>query len=368
MIDIHTIGAGGGSIAYVDRGGAFRVGPQSAGAVPGPAAYGRGGTEPTVTDANLVLGRLAAQDFLGGGMTLDEHASNAVVSRLADQLGFPIEEAAEGVLTIINSNMANAIRSRTTQKGIDPRTFALVAFGGAGPLHAVEVARMLDIPEVIVPPFPGITSAMGLLTTDLKYDVTRTQFQVSGAVDFGRLNADFAAMEAQLSAQFEADKIAATDVRFERVGDLRYVGQGYELKTTFPSGKIMSEGLAETFERFHKAHTAEYGHAFRDSLIEIVNLRVSGIGRMPKIEKLRPPAGGSLQKALVRTSRSVFRVDGKLEAFDTPVYRRIALPVSEVFHGPAIILQKDSTTVMPPATSAVVDRSGSILISLGDAK
>jgi N-methylhydantoinase A len=227
---------------------------------------------------------------------------------------------------------------------------------------------MLDIPEVIVPPFPGITSAMGLLTTDLKYDVTRTQFQVSGAVDFGRLNADFAAMEAQLSAQFEADKIAATDVRFERVGDLRYVGQGYELKTTFPSGKIMSEGLAETFERFHKAHTAEYGHAFRDSLIEIVNLRVSGIGRMPKIEKLRPPAGGSLQKALVRTSRSVFRVDGKLEAFDTPVYRRIALPVSEVFHGPAIILQKDSTTVMPPATSAVVDRSGSILISLGDAK
>jgi N-methylhydantoinase A len=368
MIDIHTIGAGGGSIAYVDRGGAFRVGPQSAGAMPGPAAYGRGGTEPTVTDANLVLGRLAAQDFLGGGMALDEQASKAVVSRLADQLGLPLMEAAEGILTIINSNMANAIRSRTVQKGIDPRGFALVAFGGAGPLHGVEVARMLDIPEVIVPPFPGITSAMGLLTTDLKYDVTRTQFQVSGAVDLDRLNADFAAMEAELAAQFEIDRIAAADVRFERIGDLRYVGQGYELKIAFPTGKITLEGLGGTFERFHKAHAAEYGHAFRDSPIEIVNLRVSGIGRMPKIEKLRPPEGGSLKEALVRTSSSVFRVDGRLEAFETPVYRRAALPVGEVFHGPAIILQKDSTTVIPPAASAVVDQSGSILISLGDAK
>ncbi|HMN12281.1 MAG TPA: hydantoinase/oxoprolinase family protein [Bellilinea sp.] len=368
MIDIHTIGAGGGSIAYVDRGGAFRVGPHSTGAVPGPAAYGRGGTEPTVTDANLVLGRLAAQDFLGGGMTLDEQASSTVISRLASELSLPVEEAAEGILTIINSNMANAIRSRTVQKGIDPRTFALVAMGGAGPLHGVEVARMLGIPEVIIPPFPGITSAMGLLTTDLKYDVTRTQFQVSTAIDFDRLNSDFSEMEEELGSQFKADKLTETNVRFERVGDLRYVGQGYELKTAFPAGVVTQEGLAETFERFHKAHAAEYGHAFRESPIEIVNLRVSGIGVMPKIEKLHPPEGGTLDKALVRTSRSVFRVDGKLEAFDTPVYRRTSLPVGEVFHGPAIILQKDSTTVMPPATTAIVDKSGSILISLGEVK
>ncbi|MGO4833168.1 hydantoinase/oxoprolinase family protein, partial [Rhizobiaceae sp. 2RAB30] len=230
MLDIHTIGAGGGSIAYVDRGGAFRVGPQSAGAVPGPAAYGRGGVQPTVTDANLVLGRLDPHDFLGGGMTLDATASHAVIGRLAEELGLPINETAEGVLTIINANMANAIRSRTVQKGIDPRGFALVAFGGAGPLHGAEVAAMLGIPEVIVPPYPGITSAMGLLTTDLKYDAIRTQFQVSGAVDLSRLNADCRAMEGQLAAQFEADRIPAEQVSFERIGDLRYVGQGYELK------------------------------------------------------------------------------------------------------------------------------------------
>jgi N-methylhydantoinase A len=366
MIDIHTIGAGGGSIAHVDRGGAFRVGPQSAGAVPGPAAYGRGGKEPTVTDANLVLGRLAAQDFLGGGMTLDKEASDEVVAGLAERLGMSINETAEGILTIINSNMANAIRSRTVQKGIDPRSFALVAFGGAGPLHGVEVARMLDIPKVIVPPFPGITSAMGLLTTDLKYDLTRTQFQVSGEVDLHRINSDIAAMEAELSAQFAADKIAEEDVSFQRIGDLRYVGQGYELKIAFPAGEITEQGLSETFEAFHRAHAAEYGHAFKASPIEIVNLRVSGIGRMTKIEKLRAPAGGTVADALVRTNPSVFRVGGELKTFDTAVYRRTALPVGEVFEGPAIILQKDSTTVMPPATSAVVDASGSIIITLGE--
>ena len=188
MIDVHTIGAGGGSIAHVDRGGAFRVGPQSAGAVPGPAAYGRGGLQPTVTDANLVLGRLDPNDFLGGGMKLDATAARQAVGRLAAQLNLTLNEAAEGILTIINANMANAIRSRTVQKGIDPRTFALVAFGGAGPLHGADVAAMLSIPEVIVPPYPGITSAMGLLTTDLKYDASRTLFQVSDQIDLPRLN------------------------------------------------------------------------------------------------------------------------------------------------------------------------------------
>src|ERR1700733_1542781 len=230
MIDIHTIGAGGGSIAYIDQGGAFRVGPRSAGAVPGPAAYGRGGKEPTVTDANVVLGRLDKNDFLGGSMKLDEDAAHRVIEELANSLGMSKLEAAEGVLTVINSNMANAIRSRTVQKGIDPREFALVAFGGAGPLHGVEVAAMLGFPEVIVPPYPGITSAMGLLTTDLKYDSIRTQFQVSGGVDLDRLNADIASMEAGLTARVAADPIPLSEVSFIRDGDLRYVGQGYELK------------------------------------------------------------------------------------------------------------------------------------------
>ena len=207
MIDVHTIGAGGGSIAFVDQAGAFKVGPRSAGAVPGPAAYGRGGTRATVTDANVVLGRLDSGNFLGGGMSLDEVAARRVIGELARELGLSDREAAEGVITVINANMANAIRSRTVQKGIDPRNYALVAFGGAGPLHGAEVADMLGVPEVIVPPHPGITSAVGLLISDLRYDAIRTSFQVSGAADLARINADFAAMAKELADRFTADGI-----------------------------------------------------------------------------------------------------------------------------------------------------------------
>src|ERR1700691_5029278 len=289
MIDIHTIGAGGGSIAYIDHGGAFRVGPRSAGAVPGPAAYGGGGNEPTVTDANVVLGRLDKNDFLGGSMALDEAAAHRVLGKLADTLGMTKIEAAEGVLTVINSNMANAIRSRTVQKGIDPRDFALVAFGGAGPLHGVEVAATLGFREVIVPPYPGITSSMGLLTTDLKYDTTRTQFQVSGNVDLDRLNTDIAAMESELSKQFADDRLDSASVKFARGGDLRYVGQGYELKIPFPDGVITKAQLDDIFSRFHETHEREYGHVFSENPIADVNVIVRRIGSLRRIEKLNEP-------------------------------------------------------------------------------
>jgi N-methylhydantoinase A len=364
MIDIHTIGAGGGSIAYIDQGGAFRVGPRSAGAVPGPAAYGRGGNEPTVTDANVVLGRLDKNDFLGGSMKLDEDAAHRVIEELATSLGMTKLEAAEGVLTVINSNMANAIRSRTVQKGIDPREFALVAFGGAGPLHGVEVAAMLGFREVIVPPYPGITSAMGLLTTDLKYDTIRTQFQVSGNVDLDRLNADIAAMEDQLRQQFVADHLEAASMSFVRDGDLRYVGQGYELKIPFPAGVIGKRELEEIWNRFHEAHEREYGHAFPTNPIEIVNVRVIGVGQMPKITKLAAPEGATLEKARVRTGQCVFRIDGELRSFETSFYRRHLLPVGETFKGPAIVLQKDSTTVVPPGCSAINDPAGNLILTI----
>jgi N-methylhydantoinase A len=364
MIDIHTIGAGGGSIAYVDQGGAFRVGPRSAGAVPGPAAYGRGGKEPTVTDANVVLGRLDKNDFLGGSMKLDEDAAHRVIEELANSLGMSKLEAAEGALTVINSNMANAIRSRTVQKGIDPREFALVAFGGAGPLHGVEVAAMLGFREVIVPPHPGITSAMGLLTTDLKYDTIRTQFQVSGNVDLDRLNADIAAMEDQLRRQFLADHLEAASMSFVRDGDLRYVGQGYELKIPFPVGVIGKRELEEIWKRFHEAHEREYGHAFPSNPIEIVNVRVIGVGQMPKITKLAAPEGATLEKARVRTGQCVFRIDGELRSFETSFYRRHLLPVGQVFTGPAIVLQKDSTTVVPPGCSAINDPAGNLILTI----
>jgi N-methylhydantoinase A len=364
MIDIHTIGAGGGSIAYIDDGGAFRVGPRSAGANPGPAAYGHGGQEPTVTDANLVLGRLDPDNFLGGAMLLDGAAARQAVGRLADRLGLTLEAAAEGILTIVNANMANAISSRTVQKGLDPRDFVLVAFGGAGPLHGAEVARALGIPEVVVPAYPGITSAVGLLTTDLKYDAIRTEFQAGDTVDLDRLNGDFAAMQDELSRQLAADGVRPEDAAFQRAGDLRYLGQGYELRVPFPDTALDAAALAVVFARFGELHRAEYGHVFPDSSIEIVNIRVTGIGRMAKIAAPRPPEGGSLADALVKTAPCAFRVGDALETLQTPFYRRDALPLDEPVVGPAIILQTDSTTVVPPGATVRADRGGNLILRL----
>ena len=364
MIDIHSIGAGGGSVAYVDRAGAFKVGPRSAGAVPGPAAYGRGGTEATVTDANLVLGRLDRANFLGGDMDLDEGAARRAVGELSKQVGMSEMETAEGILTILNSNMANAIRSRTVQKGIDPRDYALAAFGGAGPLHGAEVAAMLSIPEVIIPPYPGITSAVGLLTTDLKYDSIRTAFQISGKVDLARLNAGLQDMEAQLYAQFAEDGVPREQISLSRFGDLRYVGQGYELRASFPGGTLGEAELEKTWQEFHDLHEAEYGHFFADSPIEIVNIRVTGIGATPKIGKPGAVAGGSLNDARVSNGRCVFRHEGKLEEFDTAFYRREALPSGQPIEGPAIILQADSTTVVPPGSALTAEVNGNLIIRL----
>ncbi|MEP0962128.1 MAG: hydantoinase/oxoprolinase family protein [Roseobacter sp.] len=364
MLDIHTIGAGGGSIAYVDQGGAFKVGPQSAGADPGPAAYGRGGTKPTVTDANLVLGRLEPGDFLGGEMGLDLDAAQVVINDLAAELGMDPLEAAEGVLTILNANMANAIRSRTVQRGIDPRSFSLVAMGGAGPLQGAEVAAMLEVPEVIVPPHPGITSALGLLIADLKYDVIHTQFQVSTSADLALFNSEFAEMEAKLTARLAEDGLHADDVRFERAGDLRYLGQGYELRVPFDLGEVTEIALEEVWQRFHDSHAAEYGHAFKDSTIEVVNLRMTAVGASPDLDLPVPDGGKTLDMAHVRTRQAVFRVDGTLQSFETQVYRRDLLPLGMPVLGPAILLQKDSTTVVPPKATATPHETGSVIISL----
>jgi N-methylhydantoinase A len=368
MIDIHTIGAGGGSIAHVDAGGAFRVGPESAGAQPGPAAYMRGGTRPTVTDANVVLGRLDKDNFLGGEMGLDVAAAENVIDALAAQLGMTRLEAAEGTLTVVNSNMANAIRSKTVQKGIDPRDYALVAFGGAGPLHGAEVARMLGIPEVIVPPHPGITSAMGLLTTDLKYDIVRTEFQVSSDFDYDRLNREFKAMRQALVQQFAADGIGAKTIRLERHGDARYVGQGYEMRVGIADGALDHAAMKGTLKEFHALHKREYGHSFPDSPVEIVNIRLTGIAPVPKIGKYKAGKGGTLKDALVKRDRTVFRYRDKLQAFDTAFYRRERLPLKTPVKGPAIILQTDSTTVVPPGCSITADEGGNLILKVGAAR
>jgi len=366
MIDIHTIGAGGGSIAYADPGGGFRVGPRSAGAIPGPAAYGRGGKQPTVTDANVVLGRLDKDYFLGGEMSLDDSAAQQAIAGLATELDLGVPDTADGILTLVTANMANAIRSRTVQKGIDPREFALIAFGGAGPLHAVDVARELGMSEVIIPPYPGITSAVGLLTTDLKYDTIRTEFQVSGEIDLQRLNSDLEEMERELTDQFLNDGLAESAISFQRSGDLRYVGQGYELRITFSDVSLDDDSLQEIFNQFHIQHRAEYGHDFPGSAIEIVNARVTGIGQMPKISQPEDINSGTQESALMKSGGCMFRVDNRLEEFETMFYQREKLPLEHSIAGPAIIIQQDSTTVVPPNNQFVSDTAGNMIISIGE--
>ena len=364
MLDIHTIGAGGGSIAHLDAAGAFRVGPRSAGAAPGPAAYGRGGTLPTVTDANLVLGRLDAAHFLGGGMRLDEAAAARVIGELATQLGLDPAAAAEGVLTVINANMANAIRSRTVEKGLDPRDFCLVAFGGAGPLHGAEVAAILGIPEVLVPAAPGICSAMGLMTTDLKYDTVRTVFARSDRLAPATLAADFQGMADDLRAQVRADNIDPATATFRRAADLRYFGQGYELRVEVPDGPLDAAALARVVAGFHARHAAEYGHAFPDKPVEVVNVRLTATAPSEQLRALPAAGGGSLESALVRRAPCVFRTADGLRSFDTPRYERDRLPLDQPIPGPAIVLQTDSTTVVPPGATLVALADGNLIIRL----
>ena len=364
-IDINTIGAGGGSIAYIDGGGAFRVGPESAGAHPGPAAYGHGGDRPTVTDAHLVLGRLLQGNFLGGEMNLDLAAAIGVIDGLARQLQLDREEAAEGIITVVNANMANAIRSRTVQKGHDPREFSLVAFGGAGPLHGVEVARILGIPEVIIPPYPGITSAVGLLTTDLKYDAIRTEFQTSVQINSDRLSNDFNRMQAELASQFEKGGLNEHDVTYTRSGDLRYIGQGYELRVPFANGPVDETILAEVFQAFETIHIGEYGHVFEQSPIEIVNIRLTGSRRMAKIKLRSGEAKPGATQSAFEERPCFFRVDDSLQALDTPLYQREQLATGHRVTGPVIIVQKDTTIAVPPGASATADASNNLLIDTG---
>jgi N-methylhydantoinase A len=357
MIDIHTIGAGGGSIAYVDEGGAFRVGPRSAGAVPGPACYGLGGEEPTITDAHVVLGRIDPERFLGGEIRLERELAVAAVERFADRLGLGLLEAAEGIITIATANMARAIRSRTIEKGHDPREFTLVAFGGAGPLHAAELADVLGVPEVLVPPYPGITSATGLLTSDIKYDQMRTVFMVEGSVDVARLNRDLEELETELRARLSADGVPDEEIEVFRGLDCRYVGQGYELRVRLPAEGFTPAAL----EEFHRLHEQEYGHAFRDP-IEIVNLRVTAIGRRPTLAGV-PAVPGSPAEALFGEGESVFRQNGRLAGFATRFFERSRLPHDEPIPGPAVFFQRDTTIVLPPDWTARADAAGNLILS-----
>ncbi len=366
MINISTIGAGGGSIAYVDDGGAFRVGPKSAGATPGPACYGHGGQQATVTDAHAVLGRLDPDSRLGGSMALDIPQAEVVMDRLAGKLGLDRYQTAAGVLTILNNNMANATRAITVQKGHDPRDFSLIAFGGAGPLHAVEVAHILGVKEVIIPEYPGITSAIGLLTTDLKYDAIATQFTLSAAPDLGRLQVDAQRLAAQVTGQLRDNGFAELDIRVERGADCRYVGQGYELRVPLPDGPLDEQAIAQVWAEFHELHRSEYGHAFPDQTIELVNLRVAGIGRTPKITPTTLSGERSAERALVKTAPVYFESQGQIQTFPTAFYLRDALPIGQRVDGPAILVQRDTTSVLPPYAHGWLEQNGNFIVRLED--
>jgi N-methylhydantoinase A/oxoprolinase/acetone carboxylase beta subunit len=367
MVDVDTIGAGGGSIAYVDQGGIFRVGPRSAGADPGPAAYGRGGTEATATDAMVNLGWLSPESFLGGGMNLRaDLARIAFEQGPAKELGMSVEEASYGAVQILTHSMVQSIEENSVRKGYDPRDFALVAEGGAGPLFATQIALEVGTPWVIVPRYPGVTAAMGLLATDMVYEYVSTVYQRLGKLDAPAAQRAFEELEEQALAQLEADGLAPERIVLQRVCDCRYLGQGYELRVDVPSGAIDHEWIEKVRADFHDIHEREYSRRFEESDIELPNVRVRGIGLMPELEVPEVEHGSeSPEQALTHEGEAWFRVDGELRSAATRYYDRERLLARNRLEGPAIVTQYDSTTVIPPGIGAHVDRYGNIVIEVG---
>ncbi|HEV7564176.1 MAG TPA: hydantoinase/oxoprolinase family protein [Solirubrobacterales bacterium] len=361
IIDIETIGAGGGSIAYLDQAGALHVGPRSAGAHPGPAAYGRGGTEPTVTDANVVLGRLPGS--LAGGLELDHEAAAAAVGSLAEAMGRSSVDAAAAIVRIVNENMAAAMRTKTIERGLDPRQFLLAAFGGGGPVQAAELARILEIPQVLIPPNPGVTSAAGLLTSDLRYDVGQSYPRALSELDPAEAERIFAAQEESLRARLRADGRPADTIRLERAADLRYRGQSYELKLQVPAGEFGASTQADLRQSFHELHEEEFGHSFLGLDVQLVTLRVTAIGSLPHIRPSRAE-GDPGGEAVAREVEVYFERDGEVAAMKTPVLERDRIPVEEEFSGPAVVVQLDSTTVIPPGVTFRRQESGNLLLAI----
>ena len=367
MADVDTIGAGGGSIAYVDPGGQFQIGPKSAGAEPGPACYGRGGTQATVTDCQLLLGRVHAQEHLGGRVVLDPGLARAALqAELARPLGMTAAQAALGAIKIASHNMIQAIEVNSVRKGYDPREFALVAFGGAGPLFAFDIAAEIGIPRLVIPVYPGITSALGLLATDVGYDFARTDFQVLGNADLERMAQTWADLERAARAQLERDGIAPQRMRFTRYAECRYEGQGYEVRAPAPSGAVDESFVADLRASFERAHRREYGSVFAEKDVEVVNLCVAGVGRIddPAPREIAPGAATPPASACTGMRDVVFEIDGEVTACASTHYERTGLLAGNRIEGPAVVTQLDATTIIPPGAEAEVDRFGNLVASV----
>jgi N-methylhydantoinase A len=359
IIDIKSIGAGGGSIAWADRGGFLRVGPRSAGAQPGPACYGRGGLEPTVTDANLVLGRLDPGYFLGGRMRLDLELAEEAIGRLAAHLSMEPLEVAASIVEIANENMANAIKMVSLERGHDPRRFALLAFGGAGPLHASAVATSLGIPKVVVPPFPGVFSAVGLLLADVRVDKVWTQAFRSTEVDAGEVRRQFERITERALGELQQEGFAG-EPEVRRAINMRYLGQNYEHEIELPEGEITSDSLAAAFGRFDEMHQTRYGYLIEGETIELVSFKVTAIGRRTEV----PLIDNAVATEHERGERQVFfRGSGYVT---TAVVHRSALEAGQRVQGPALIQEEGSTTLVSPGMAVEKTEHGSLIITLED--
>ena len=356
MIEIHTVGAGGGSIARLDSGGALTVGPQSAGADPGPACYGKG-DQITVTDANLILGRLRPHHFLGGRLTLDPARSQVLMSSLASQMAAGVEDTALGIVRVVNANMERAIRTISLERGYDPRRFTLVPFGGAGPMHCCELAQELGIPRVLVPTRPGILSALGVAIANVVKDYSRTVMLRGDDVDRDRLEEEFHGMERLAREELRREGLPVEEMAARRYLDARYVGQSYELTIDYPSAR--TDLVRSISGSFYRAHRQRFGYADRAEPVEVVNLRLKLEMQVDKPQLDPQPAGpADPTGARIGVAAVVFQGGSR----DTPLYLREKLQTGNRIQGPALVLQMDTTTVMPAGWTGEVDPFGNLVL------
>jgi N-methylhydantoinase A len=362
VTDLVEVSAGGGSIAWVDDGGLMRVGPRSAGAEPGPACYGRGGTQPTVTDANLVLGRLDPDAFLGGRMTLDREAAEAAIHvHCAEPLGLSVVEAAVGIVQIADAVMVESLRLVSVQRGLDPRDFLLVAFGGAGPLHANRLASELGIERILVPPAPGVASALGMLVSDLRRDERVTRLEPLTSADPDALEATLRRLEVAAAAGLERDGFAESARDLRRFAELRYAGQSFRLEVPLPTTTLDAAALAAAATAFHSEHERRYGYCVPAEVVELVTLGLRAVGRISTPRLPEVESGGRSPHAALRGERPVYleERDGFVAC---AVYDRYALQEGNEVTGPAVIGELDSSTVVGAGHRATVVRHGSLMI------
>lgn len=364
MIDIHTVGAGGGSIAWIAGGRSLKVGPDSAGSSPGPVCYGRGGQKPTVTDANLVLGRIATK-LAGGRIALDRAKAERAIEALADELGLGLTEAADGILRIAIENMAAGIRTVSVKRGRDPRDYALVAFGGAGPLHACTLADWLGMKRVLIPPSPGVTSAYGLLLTDVRIDLVHTDVQREDRLDHERVSEEIAGLEARVAERLAAEGFKGDTLALQHFVDMRYSAQAYEVRIPLArgeNGRVSREALARAIKDFHAAHHDLYGYSYEGrELVELVNVGVTGLGLLKRPQIPKAHAATRDPKSAGKGETAVwFPQSGSQKC---PVYLREKLRAGNEIPGPAIIEQYDSTTVINPGWNSRVDPWGTLVLS-----